>query len=254
MKRPLRPRVNLACIALVAAGLFTACGVGVESSAHVFRDDEVPSGIIDRSFAPTTSVSGTTTTIAPLANYRLFFIRAGALFEVSRTLAGVPSLMTVIDSLSQGPSSFEISTGYRSALAASSVVSVRVNGFVAQVDLARSFADIRGLDQTLAIGQITLTLTDRADVSRVQFTMANVSIDVPKGNGSLTHEPVAADDFRELVRLPSGPSTTLSASGPSGASGGTGSSGASGASGALHATGSTGSTGQTGSTGSTGSR
>ena len=235
-----RQPAYIACVALVVAGLVTACGVGVESSAHVFRDDEVPSGIIDRSFAPTTSASGTTTTLAPLTNYRLFFIRAGALFEVSRTAEGVPTLMMVIDSLSQGPSSFEISTGYRSALATSSVVSVRVNGFVAQVDLARSFADIRGPDQTLAIGQITLTLTDRADVSRVQFTMANVSIDVPKGNGSLTHEPVVPDDFRELVRLPTGSSTTLAASG---ASGGTGPSGASAGSGTVKAPVSTGPTG-----------
>ena len=94
----------------------------------------------------------------------------------------------------------------------------------------------------LAIGQITLTLTDRPDVLRVQFTQVNLTIDVPKGDASLTHEPVGADDFKALVKLPAAP-TTASASGPSGPSG---PSGASGGTGAVTASGATGITGATG--------
>lgn len=223
-----------AVVAVVAA----ACGVGAETEAHVFRPDEVPAGILDRSFAPTTTVGGTSTTVVELTQYRLFFVRAGGLFEVSRTWAGTPSPSSTIDVLAQGPTTAEVANGFRSALGTANVVSsVRTNGALAQVDLARSFADIPRSDQTLAIGQITLTLTDRSDIVRVQFTMANVTIDVPKGNGSLTHEPVGADDFKELLRLPSatGPSGPSGASGASGAA--TGPTGATGASGATAATG-----------------
>lgn len=224
---------------VVAMLLAAGCGVGAESDAHVFRGDEVPSGILDRSLVPATTVGGTTTTIAPLTQYRLFFVRAGALFEVSRTSAGVPSPSATIDALVQGPTTVEAAGGFRSALGTANVVaSVRTNGALAQVDLARSFADIPRGDQTLAIGQLTLTLTDRTDILRVQFTMANVTIDVPKGNGSLTHEPVGADDFRELLRLPA---TSSGPTGPSGATGATGASGATGATGASGASGASGS-------------
>ena len=92
----------------------------------------------------------------------------------------------------------------------------------------------------LAIGQITLTLTDRPDVLRVQFTQVNLTIDVPKGDASLTHEPVGAYDFKALVKLPTAPTTASGPSGPSGPSG------ASGGTGAVTASGATGTTGATG--------
>jgi hypothetical protein len=226
-----------------------ACGIGQESEAHVFSAGEVPSGILDRSFEPTTTVNGTTTSV-PTTTYRLFLVRDTALYEVTRTWVGVPSLSTVIDALVQGPTSSEILSGYRSALGNATVVSsVRANGALAQVDLARSFSEIPRSDQALAIGQITLTLTDRPDVVRVQFTQLNLTIDVPKGDKSLTHEPVGADDFKALVKLPTAPTTTLGGSGATGdpgASGATGPSGATGASGASGATGASGASGASG--------
>ena len=232
---------TLVAVGLAGALALAGCGVGEESKAHIFSSDEVPSGILDRSFAPTSTSGGTTTTLAPMIAYRLFFVRNGGLFEVVRTSVGEPSLSALSDSLSQGPTSAEIAAGFRSALGNSTVVSsVRANGALAQVDLTRSFADIPILDQTLAIGQITLTLTDRSDVLRVQFTMANVTIDVPKGDRSLTHEPVGADDFKKLVNLPTGPTTTVNASGATGSSGASGSSGATGATGTTGASGASG--------------
>ena len=230
-------------LVVVCALTVAACGVGAESKAHVFSSGEVPAGILDRSFQPTTTVGGTSTTLAPLTSYRLFFVQSGKLYEVVRTSVGAPTLSAAVEALSLGPTSVEIAAQFRSALGSSTVVSsVRANGALAQVDLARSFSDIPRSDQVLAIGQITLTLTDRPDVLRVQFTQVNLTIDVPKGDASLTHEPVGADDFKALVKLPAAP-TTASASGPSGPSG---PSGASGGTGAVTASGATGITGATG--------
>jgi hypothetical protein len=224
-----------------------ACGIGQESEAHVFSAGEVPSGILDRSFAATTTISGTTTTPTPMTSYRLFFVKNGGLYEVVRTSVGVPSLSTVIDALSQGPTSSEIAGNFRSALGNGTVVSsVRANGALAQVDLARSFSEIPRSDQALAIGQITLTLTDRPDVLRVQFTQLSLTIDVPKGDTSLTHEPVGADDFKALVKIQTAPTTTAGASGTAGDTGASGASGATGASGASGASGGTGASISTG--------
>jgi hypothetical protein len=230
-RRALRPSVAGALV-LALAAVVGSCGVGPEQDAQVFRTDQVPPGIIDRVATSTTTMSGTATTQTSLVSYRLFFVRSGALYEVKRTSTRLPAPSELVEELSEGPTSAELAGGFRSALGTATVVSaVRQNGALAQVDLARSFADIPRADQTLALGQITLTLTDRTDIVRVQFTMANITIDVPKGNGSLTREPVGADDFRELIRLPTGPTTTLPGTppGPSPASGATGASGASGA-------------------------
>jgi Sporulation and spore germination len=197
-----------------------ACGLGTQQEASVFRADQVPPGILDRTLTPSTTSGAPTTTIAPLVAYRIFLVRAGAIVEVLRASNTSTTPAGAIDVLGQGPTTAESLAGFRSALGSANVVaSVRTNGALASVDLARSFAEIARQDQILAIGQITLTLTDRPDVLRVVFTMANVTIDVPKGNGSLTHEPVGADDFRELLRLPSSTPTTTTTVAASGASG-----------------------------------
>ena len=229
-----RRTVAGALLALVALAGLVSCGVAPEQQAHLFRSNEVPSGILDRVAAPTTTSAGPSTTQASLAPYRLFFVRSGALHEVTRTSTGLPSAFDLVEELIEGPTVAETAGGFRSALGTASVVSaVKLTGALAQVDLARTFADIPRQDQTLAIGQITLTLTDRPDIVRVQYTMANITIDVPKGNGSLTHEPVGAEDFRELIRLPTGPTTTVPGAPPAaGATGATGATGASGATGA----------------------
>jgi hypothetical protein len=239
------PAVAAAALAALAV-VVASCGVAPEPQAHVFRSNEVPSGILDRVVVPTTTTSGPSTTQAALTSYRLFFVRSGALHEATRTSTGLPAASDLVEELSEGPTVSETATGFRSALGTANVVSaVRLNGALAQVDLARTFADIPRLDQSLAIGQITLTLTDRTDIVRVQFTMANLTIDVPKGDGSLTHEPVGAEDFRELIRLP----TTTVAGGPGlTATGATGATGAAGATGATGASGATGGNGASGST------
>ncbi len=241
MRPGLRLWSMVAVLACACTLMVAACGVGAQSQAHVFSSGEVPSGILDRSFTPTTTAGGTTTTLTPMTSYRLFFVRGGSLYEVTRTFVGVPSLSTVIEALTQGPTTSEAQAGFRSALGNATVVSsVEANGALAEVDLARSFSDIPRSDQTLAIGQITMTLTDRPDVLRVQFTQVNVTIDVPKGDGSLTHEPVGADDFKARVNLPTPPTTTVNASGATGAAPATGATGVSGTTGASGASGATG--------------
>jgi hypothetical protein len=231
--------LSAACVLAIAG-----CGVGNESQAHVFSSDEVPSGILDRSFVSTTTGGGTTTTLAPMTTYRLFFVKQpGYLFEVTRTSVGVPTLAAVVDALTQGPTTSEFAQGYRNPLGNANVVSsVRADGALARVDLARSFTDIPRSDQALAIGQLTLTLTDRPDVARVLFTQLNLTIDVPKGDTSLTHDPVSADDFKALVKIPA-PPTTVGATGATGESGATGGSGPTGGAGATGGSGATGATG-----------
>lgn len=226
--------------AMVAVG----CGIGDQSNAHVFPIDEVPAGILDGQATTTTIGGSTTTTTATLASpvkYRLFFKRDGLLEEVNRSASDELELDKIPAQLAGGLTPTERSKGYRTAIERSSMINrIRLTGTMAEVDLNTDFGQIPRGDQVFAIGQITLTLTDRPEINWVRFTMLNTSILVPRGDLVQTDSALQADDFKELLR---GLEDPFGESGPTGGSGASGESGPTGEAGEAAADGATGSPG-----------
>jgi spore germination protein GerM len=115
-------------------------------------------------------------------------------------LAPSGALSSRLDVLAEGPTPAEASSGLRSALPGpEAVTSVDLSGGVARVDLSRDFTELSGSDQLLAIAQMVFTLTERADVARVGFTLDGEPVQVPRGDGTLTSDPVARADYGDLT-------------------------------------------------------
>lgn len=182
----------LAASALLA-GALGGCGVTAQSGVSLADDEEVPFGLLD----PTETSSPVQGTGAAVA---VFLVREdGHLVGVAR-LAPTGALSSRLKVLAEGPTPAEASGGLRSAVPGPDVVaSVELVGGVATVDLSREFAELTGADQLLAIAQMVFTLTDRNDVERVGFTLDGEPVQVPRGDGSLTSEPVSRGAYAPLV-------------------------------------------------------
>ena len=118
---------------------------------------------------------------------------------VARPVAASPALSDVLAALAAGPSRDEQRLGLTSALPPNQVASARRTRDTAEVDLRASFADVRSRDQMFAIGQLVFTITERPGIGRVVFTLAGDSIEIPRGDGSLTTDPLTRDDYEQIA-------------------------------------------------------
>jgi hypothetical protein len=182
---------------VVALGLsLVGCGVSAEQDASLAGAEDVPFGLLDPAVESESPLEGATGTAVPV-----FLVRGEGpeLVGVAR-LAPSGALSSRLDVLAEGPTPSEAASGLRSALAGpEAVTSVDLSGGVARVDLSRDFTELSGSDQLLAIAQMVFTLTERADVSRVGFTLDGEPVQVPRGDGSLTSDPVARGDYADLT-------------------------------------------------------
>lgn len=180
------------CGALALA--LAACGVGGERAPHAVKDDDVPFGLLQPN-APTLVPRTTAPASTPVT---LCFVQEDHLAETPTPIDDPVTLPRVVAALAEPPAT---TAGLRTALGAPPfIVSVHVQAGVARVDLAPSVANLGGADQQLAVAQLVCTLTDRPGVGQVSFTLAGAPVDVPRGDGSLTPDPVSRDDYAVLFR------------------------------------------------------
>jgi spore germination protein GerM len=79
------------------------------------------------------------------------------------------------------------------------VSDVSLEAGVATVDLRPTISALGSDEQLLAVAQVVCTLTGRPGVGPVAFTLDGSPVDIPRGDGSLTNEPVSRDDYAELL-------------------------------------------------------
>lgn len=188
--RPLARRARTAALLLLGL-LAVGCGVEPQSQARRIAADDVPFDLLE---APTSS--------SPAAVGRsvvIYLVRDDRLVGVDRTLDPSSSLVTVLDALSDGPTTTERALGIGSPLPPGQIDAVDTVRGVAEVDLAASFGDLSTEDQAMAIGQIVYTLTGRPGIGRVSFTLDGDRIEVPGGDGALTRDALSRDDFPDLA-------------------------------------------------------
>jgi len=200
-RRPLgRTPWFCALSALAASVMFTACAIPQQSSAHRIERNAVPFALLDA--APTTSLPApaATATTRPTQRVALYLVRNDRLGSVDRDVPAPVVPRDLVALLAQPLLPAEITAGYRSALAPGrSLASVTVAGGIATVDLTQAFTETPARDQTLAVAQITYTLTALPGVGQVAFTLSGVAIDVVGGEGSIVHGPVSRDTYRNLL-------------------------------------------------------
>ena len=188
-------RAGIAVIAALA--MLAACGVGTESTAVPVDDDDVPFGLLT---TPTTAPPPDITTSDSATAITLCFHLGPDVTTVSRA-APEQGVTAALDAFLDGPSSDEQDAGISSAVFDPDVVLAgRVNAGTATVELSPAFADAGTTIQLDVIIELVCTLTAQPGVGQVAFELRGERIEVPRGDGSLSAEPLSRDDFPELSR------------------------------------------------------
>jgi spore germination protein GerM len=180
---------------LVAA----ACGVPSADRASTARGSEVPFGLLDE--ATTT----TSTTIPELAATALdvWLVGDQVIVPIAREVAAPASIDRALDALAAGPTDVEATFGLRSVVSTEVIGDAEVVDGVATIDLRDAFATATPRDQLLALAQLVYTATELASVEVVSFTLDGQSVDVPRGDGSISDGPVDRRDYAALTAPPS---------------------------------------------------
>ncbi|QYG94061.1 GerMN domain-containing protein [Iamia sp. SCSIO 61187] len=177
-----------------ALALVTGCAVGAEDRAHVIGADDVPYGLLEEERAGATASVPDGTTVA------IYLVRDDELVAVERELRRDAGLEELVGMLAAVPTAAEAAAALTTAVPDPDVYGdVEVVRGTAEVDLAPSFSEIDGATQALAIAQTVFTLTARPGIGRVVFRLDGASVEVPRGDGTLTDEALARDDFPDLL-------------------------------------------------------
>lgn len=114
---------------------------------------------------------------------------------VQRDISSDP--LNIVQVLLSGPTKAEQDAGLRSAIPASTeVLSARyVSTDLVKVDLTDEIFKATGDDLVSSVAQIVLTLCDITGIERVIIVVNGQVNEWPKGDGSLTSQPLTAFDF-----------------------------------------------------------
>jgi spore germination protein GerM len=186
------PRTRTVAIALLIT-CASACGVTDQDHAEVAADKSVPFELLEPDAPPLVPpATATETELVPLC-----FVRDDAIVGVRVMLDAPANPEDAVAALEDPPDS--ASGPLRTATADPAIVrSVTLANGIASVDLRPAVSDLSGDDQLLAVAQLVCTLTGRAGIGQVSFTLEGAPVDVPRGDGSLTDEPVSRDDYEAL--------------------------------------------------------
>jgi spore germination protein GerM len=187
-------RVVVALLTAVAVVVVAGCGVASQDAAERTDPKEVPFGLLDRNRgAEVGDRSGDRDVV-------VFLTKDGRLVRTVRSLAPPVTFDALLESLKQGPTRPELADGVRSAVPDDNTFeSAELSGGTALVDLGKPFTAASTEEQVLALAQIVFTLTARPGVGQVQFTLDDVAVEIPIGDGSVTTEPVSRDDYVGLA-------------------------------------------------------
>jgi spore germination protein GerM len=126
------------------------------------------------------------------------FVSDGKVIPVPVALDAPVELDDVVAALDRVPAGS--ATELRTAVGDPPIVDgVALEAGTARVDLASTVTELGGQEQLLAVAQLVCTLTSRPGVGRVSFSLAGTPVEVPRGDGSLTDEPVSRDDYTPLL-------------------------------------------------------
>jgi hypothetical protein len=183
--------------ALLVALLAASCGISAGAP------ETLPGGIVTPAVPP----SPPEVAAGPagsLRSVRIFLVTGTQLIDVPRS-APAPGLEATLRLLLEGPTAAEIAAGIRSAIAPGTELrSARVEAGSAVVDLSRTFVDLGGEEQILAVAQMVLTVTAVPRVDRVRFALDGEELEVPRPDGTLVPGPLTAGDYAAL-RVGTGP-------------------------------------------------
>lgn len=177
--------------ALVALLLVTACGVPTDPSPRALDPEGAPFGVLGE---PTAAPEGD-------GRVALYFVRGDRVVLQPRPVERSTSIPQLLDLLLEGPTPEQVAAGTRSAIPTDlRVEGVDVSGRgVAVVTLA--VGDNQVGTSPLGFAQIVATLTAPGRARSVRFRLDGEDLPVPRGDGSLTSDPLDRSDYADLLLL-----------------------------------------------------
>ena len=165
----------------------TGCALGSESAPRTIPETD------RRALVDVAAVSSEDTGVG-----RIYFERtdtAGAFTAVARDLE--PSPGAVMNALLAGPTEEERARGLRSPLPLElSLNDARyIGNDIVKVDLTAQIFEATGDDLVSAVAQIVLSLCEITGVERVAIVVEGDDLEWPRGDGTLTTEPLTAFDY-----------------------------------------------------------
>lgn len=173
----------VAALAVASVSVPAACGVPTDRRPRPLSKEAVPFGLLD-------STSSTTTTVvanpATSATVEIFLVTEDRLVAVTRQVAAPPTPAATVGRLLRGPTPEERASGVRTAISAGAEVHVQTEkARTVRLDLDRSFVELEGREQILALAQLVFTATGLHDVEAVAFTLEGQQVEVPTADGAL---------------------------------------------------------------------
>lgn len=191
MRRRVVPLVMVALLSMLAA-----CGVGADNSVETADREDVPFGLLEQDREP---IAGPSAGSGAVVDVYLFDSEEERVVPVARRVDST-GVAAIADELEADPSDAESSLGLQSALIdVEPIAGVEVDGDTVIIDLAESFSELSGSDQTTAIAQLVFTLTERGGIERVAITAEGEPVEVPRGDGTLTRDTLDRSDYQSLA-------------------------------------------------------
>ena len=186
--------------ALALALLLAGCGI---------PSDPAPRAL-DPAQAPFSRAAPVVDPVGP-GRIALYFAREGKAVLTIRSVRPSTPVPELLNLLLAGPTPSELAAGTSSLIPTTlTVQGIAVQSGVGVITLDGPAGQ---LSQPLAFAQIVATLTSPGRLSGVRFRVAGEDLGVPRGDGSLSTEPLDRADYAELLATAS-PGSSPSASAP----------------------------------------
>ena len=173
------------------------CGVQTQDGARTVDREDVPFELLE---------SGTTTSSAAPALPRpdevvevCFLDADGSLVPLLTVAPDDPSLAGIVAVLAEPPATNVFGVPLTTAVAEPGLLELARERGLALVDLDPSFTTMAADDQLAAIAQLVCTMTAQPGVGQIRFSLDGIPVEVPRGDGTLTAEPVVRSDYTLLL-------------------------------------------------------
>ena len=175
--------------AALFAALVSSCSFGPESQSQMIPESQ------QQNLDEATSSNEVGVGFGRVYLQRSESTGGSVLTGVQRNISNDP--LNIVQVLLSGPTKAEQDAGLRSAIPASTeVLSARyVSTDLVKVDLTDEIFKATGDDLVSSVAQIVLTLCDISGIERVIIVVNGQVNEWPKGDGSLTSQPLTAFDF-----------------------------------------------------------
>jgi hypothetical protein len=185
---------RLLVLGTVTLLIATACSPGSQEQPEAIAHRDVPFQLLE-----TTTTTREQPADETADRFDVYLVAGDRLVAAPRSTDQPPSAPLALRALIAGPTTAETQLGITTAIPGGTrLLRVHRDAGTLEIDLTRGLMS-SGADGTLAIGQLVLTSTSLPGIEGVRISIDGAPVEVPTGDGSLSHDAVGRDDYANLL-------------------------------------------------------